>query len=145
MRLAFIGNFLIGDLLIVVVQAGFQDFHCFFAVFDLASFVLADNDHTRGKVRYADCGFRLIDVLTACAARAESVDFQVLVQNFDFDVGGFREHRNRDRRGMHATLRFGFRHALYAVNAAFVFKFTVNAFPGHHEHDFFYAAEFGHI
>lgn len=109
LRLAFIGNFLIGDLLIVVVQAGFQDFHCFFAVFYLASFVLADDDHTRGKVRYADCGFRLIYVLTACAARAESVDFQVLVQNFDFDVGGFREHRNRDRRGMHTTLRFGFR------------------------------------
>ena len=46
---------------------------------------------------------------------------------------------------MNSALRFGFGNALNAMNAAFVFEFTVNALADDRKHYFLNAAQFGKV
>ena len=96
-------------------------------------------------MRHAYCAFRLVDVLTACAATSIGIHFDVVFVEIHFNVLRFGEHRNGDRRRMHSALRFGFGNALHSVHAAFELKFAPCAFTRYHENEFLCSAEFGEI
>ena len=63
-----------------------------------------------------------IDALATVAATAEDIDTQVASVNFNIGFFGFGQHRNGDGTGMDATLAFGGRDALDAVNTTFKFQ-----------------------
>lgn len=84
-------------------------------------------------------------LLTFCPPRpprTHRVDLQVLVANLNFNFGGFREHGDRGSTRMHATLRFGFRHALHAVPAALELQIAERPFAAHGKCDFPHAPQF---
>ena len=58
--------------------------------------------------------------------RAECIDAQILRLNLDVNVLGLRQHRNSDRRRMHAPLRLRRRNALHAMHAALIFQLGVD-------------------
>src|ERR1700683_2398259 len=70
----------------MLIEARAEDLHGQVAILVLGSFVLALNDDARGQVSEADCGFDFVDVLSAVAAGAESVDAKVFRLDDDFDA-----------------------------------------------------------
>jgi hypothetical protein len=95
-------------------------------------------------VREAHGGFGLVDLLAAGTRRAEEIDAQILGLDLDFaDFLDFGQHGHGGGRRVDAPLRFGFRHALHAMAAAFVAQglVDVRAFDG--KNDFLEAAEIG--
>src|SRR5882757_3226049 len=69
-----------------VVEFRAQHLHGHFAVLVLAALHLAGHDDSAGNVRDANGGFHFIDILAALAAGAESVEFQVIRLDVDFDA-----------------------------------------------------------
>ena len=66
----------------------------------------------------ADSGVGGVDTLTALAGRAIDVDAEIGFVDLHFlDLVGLRIHENAGRGGMHASLRFGDRHPLHAMDA----------------------------
>ena len=94
-KVAFVGDGLGGHGLKVIVKASLQDFHGLLVVFDLASFVLANDHDACRKVGYPYGRLGFVDVLTACAARTESVDFEILFVYLNFNVLCLRKHGHR--------------------------------------------------
>ena len=80
-------------------------------------------------------------MLAARALRAIDVDAQILVVDLDVDIFGLRQHRHGGRRGVDAALRFGDRHALHAMHAAFEFQLGVDAPAVHFQRGVLDAAE----
>ena len=117
-------------------QARAQHAQRFGAVLDLRFLVLAGNHDAGRQVRDAHGGIRGVDGLAARAGRAERVNADFLRFNMDFNLVGFREHGDGDRRGMDAALLFGGRDALHAVDAAFEPQAAVNL-PAFDERDDF--------
>ena len=102
------------------VEAGAEDSHSLFAIFDLRFFVLARDDRVGGDVRDADGGVGGVDGLTAGAGGAEGVDAQVLGFDLDVDFFGFGEDGDGDGGGVDAALGFGGGDALDAVDSGLV-------------------------
>ena len=95
-----------------------EPLHRLVAVRVLRALVLAFDDDAGRQVRDADRRVGLVDVLAAGAGRAERVDLQIGRIDFDVvDLVDFGQDRDRCGRGVDASLRFGFRHALHAVRA----------------------------
>ena len=85
-------------------------------------FLTLDNDAGR-QVRNADRRVGLVDVLSTGAGGAERVDVQFRRIDLNrFDLLGFRQHRDRARRGMDTALGLGGGHTLYAVRAGLEFE-----------------------
>ena len=124
-------------------QAGTQHAHGFIAVFVLAAFVLALDDDAGWQMGDADGGLGFVDVLPACAGRAEGVDFEVGGVDLKVDLFGFGEDGDGDGRGMDAALAFGFGDALDAVDAGLKFEAGIRAVAADLENDFLAAAELG--
>jgi len=82
----------------------------------------------------------VLDALAARSAGAHHVDAQLLRVDLDVDLVGFGHHRDRDGRGVDASLRFGRRHALDAVYAALVLQAAEDAVAGDRRDDFLHAA-----
>src|SRR5439155_18501097 len=99
-------------------QAGLEHAHRLRAVLDLRALVLAGHDEAGGDVGDAHGRVGGVDALTAGARRAIDVHADVLLCHLHVHVLGFRQHGNRDRRGVDAARRLGHRHALHAVHAA---------------------------
>ena len=94
-------------------------------------------------MRHTNTRFGLVDVLPARSARTEGIYFKVFFVDIHFYVFGFGKHRHRNGGSMNTPLRLGVGYSLHPMNAAFVFKFTVNALAAYRKHDFFDSAEFG--
>src|ERR1022692_4100060 len=109
------------------VEAGAQHAHTFFAVLDLGFLVLATDYRVGGNVRDADGGVRRVHRLAAWAGGAEGVNAQIFGFDLDVDVFGFRQHRDGDGGGVHASLLLGGGNALHAMHAAFVLELRKNA------------------
>ena len=104
-----------------------QHLHRLRAILDLRLLVLLRDDDAGRNVREADRRIGRVDALAAGSARAEGVDAQILVVDLDVDFLGFGQHRDRRRRGVESSGRFGRRHALHAMDAAFVLQAAVDA------------------
>ena len=79
-----------------LVEPRLEHLHRGRLVLPLAALLLAGHDDVRRQVSNPHCRRRLVDVLAALAGRAEHIDAQVIVLDFDFDlVVDFRidEHR----------------------------------------------------
>src|SRR5947209_4265833 len=98
--LAFkLGRLLFAPLLLSLIEAGPEQFHCYFPVLNLRAFILTGNHDARGNMSHAYCRVGLVDVLPACACRAIRVDLNILGtyrnldrivdvrHNFDFGKG----------------------------------------------------------
>ncbi len=81
-----------------------------------------------------------VDRLAARPGGAEGIDAQVLCLDLDVDVLGLWQHRDGDRRGMHAALRLGLGNALHAMHPALVLHLRVDAVALDDRDDFFHAA-----
>ncbi len=64
----------------------------------------------------------LVLVLSSRPARAHDVDQEVFGADHDIDVFGLGQDGDRRGRGVDSPLRFGFGHALNAMDAAFELK-----------------------
>src|ERR1041384_4815128 len=106
--------------LLVGEKPGAKNAEGFGLVLQLGTFVGAANDETAGLVVDLDGAVRRVDALTAGTAGAADGDFHVLGFELDIDFLSFRQHRDAGGAGVDAALRFGFRHALDAVNATLV-------------------------
>ena len=73
-------------VLLDLVEFGFQHADGFGPVFGLGAFDLTGDDDAGGEVGDADGGFDFVDVLSAFAAGAVGVDFEIVIADFDFDV-----------------------------------------------------------
>ena len=91
-----------------------------------AVFLHEDDDPAR-HMGDADRRFGLVDVLAAGALRAHGIDAEIRLVDGDVDVLGFRQHRNRRRRGVNAAGGLGVGHALYAMHAGFEFELGEDA------------------
>ncbi len=107
---------------------------------ELAAFVLHGDYDASGNMCNADSRVGGVDGLAAVAARTVDVNAKIFV--FDFDVGflGFRDNGNSSRGSMDATLTFGDRDALDAVNATFEFELAVGLVARNTKDNFFVAA-----
>src|SRR5689334_22740332 len=78
---------------------------------------------------------RLVDVLTAGAACAVSIDAQVLFVDLDVHFVWLDQHRNSDSARVNAALRLRLRNSLDAVHAGFVLEDAEGPTPvdGHHD------------
>ena len=83
----------------------------------------------------------MFTALPAGAGRAERIDADILGLDLDFHFVGFRQHRDRDRGGVHAALLLGHRHALHAVHAALVLQLAVDLVAADQRDDFLEAAD----
>ena len=84
-----------------------------------------------GNVRDADGGFHFVDVLSAFAAGAESVDAQIFGTDVDFDfVVDFGDHEDRREGRVAARGLIEGRDANEAVNAGFAREQAVGIFAG---------------
>jgi hypothetical protein len=86
-------------LLLERIETRTEQMHGRRAVLVLTALVLAGDDHARGQMGDADRGVGDVDVLTARARRAVSVDAQVLVVDVHFDrvVDVGHGHHRRER------------------------------------------------
>ena len=84
------------------------------------------------------CG---VDALAAVSGGAHYVDSYVFIVNDNVHIFYFGHYSYGYSGGVDAAAGFGFRDALYAVYAAFVFKFGVGSFSVNHEADFLHAAD----
>ena len=75
-------------------------------------------------------------MLTAGTARAADLDAEVIGLDLDIDFLSLWQNRDGDCGGVHATLSFGRRHALHAVNAGFVFHESKDSFAGDFQNHF---------
>ncbi len=92
-------------------------------------------------MRDANRGVGLVDVLTTGARGAEGVDAQLRRIELDgLDLVQLRQDRDRHRRRMNTSLRFGGRHALHAMGARFEFQLRERAATDDATDDFFVAA-----
>ena len=130
---------------IKIVKPALHNFHCFFPVFELGSFVLTSYYYAGRQMSHSDARFRFIHVLPARTARTISVDFQIFFVYIDFDVNRLGQNGDRHRGRLNPPLRFRFRNSLHAMNAALEFKFTVRALSAYRKDNLFYAAEFGFV
>src|SRR6266849_6793801 len=110
-----------------LVQARAQYTHAFFAVLDLRFLILTTHHGTRRSVRDPHRRIRRVHRLSARPRRTEGVDAQIFSFDLDVHFFRFRQHRDRDRRGMHSSLLLGRRHALHAVHAALIFQARIDA------------------
>ena len=81
-----------------------------------------------------------VGVLAAGRRRPERIDADVFRPDVDVDLLGFRQHRDRRRRGVDAPARLGRRHPLHAVHAGFEFEPGEHALAGDIGDDFLVAA-----
>src|ERR1700716_1370199 len=130
----------IDALTLGVVDAGAQDGHRHRAVLMLRTAVLHADDDAGRNVGNADRGFGLVDVLAAGALRAHGLDPPVVALDVDIDLLDLRQHRNRRRRSVNATLGLGAGHALHPVHAGLEFQFGECAAALHFGDDFLEAA-----
>src|SRR5215469_8711291 len=120
-----------------LIETRAQNAHGFFAVLDLRLFVLAAHHRVGGNVGNAYRGVGRVHGLAARSGGAEGVDANVFGIDFDVDFLGFRQHRDRDRRSVHAALLFGLGYALYAMDSALIFQLGVDAVALDHGDHFF--------
>lgn len=88
----------------------------------LGAFVGATNDRAGGLVHELHRGIRGVNALSARAGGAADGEFEIGVVEFDVDFLGFRQDGDGGGAGMDASLGFGGRDALDAMDAALVFE-----------------------
>ena len=93
----------------------------------LAAPVLTCHHNTSGQMGNAHGGVRSVDVLPAGARSTVNVDFQVARLDLDIHFCRLRQHRDSRRAGVNAPAALGHRHALHAVDAAFIFQLGKHA------------------
>ncbi len=105
--------FLLGDL----PQLRAEKFERDFAIPTLTAFLAGGDDEASWEVGEADGRIDLVDVLAAGAAGAHKLPLEFFISDLDGGRRNFWQNRNRGGRGVNATLSFGGRDALNAVNA----------------------------
>ena len=75
------GRLLFTSLLLSLIEASPEQFHCYFAVLYLRAFILTGNHDARRNMPDAYCRVGLVDVLSASACRAIRVYFNILGTN----------------------------------------------------------------
>ena len=130
----------VGLFALGLVETRAQDLHGELAVLMLR-FFSGDNDNAGWDMRDADGGIGFVDVLAAGTGGAHGIDANVLRTDIDVDVLGFGENSDGGGGRMNTALVFGGRHALDAVDAAFVFELGEHAATRNGGDDFAIAAE----
>src|SRR6266851_35656 len=123
---AVLGLELVDALCLDLIEAGAEDAHSLFAIFDLRLFVLATDYCVGGQVRDADRRVGGVDRLAAGAGGAEGVDAEILGLDLDVDLFGFGEDRYGDSRRVNAALGFGGGDALDAMDAGLILELRVD-------------------
>ena len=136
------GSFFFRFVLPLFQNAAFEHLQGLGSVFVLTFFVLNFDDDPGRNMSHPDGTFRLVNFLSAWPSGAHRVDLQIVRIDFDFNIGGFRQHSDGRRAGVDAALSFRFGNALHAMTAAFELQRMVGSFPGNRHHDFFDPAEF---
>ena len=85
--------------------------------------------------------FHLIYVLTTCTRRAESVPFDFTLVDSYFERIRLWKNCYRCSTGLHTSVRFSNRNALYAMNTRFIFQYSVNVDTTDSEIDFLESAD----
>ena len=134
---------LVGDL--ALQQTGAQHGHGLHAVLLLRTLVGATHDESGGLVNNLHRRIRCVHTLTALARGAAGVDFQLVGFDLDVHLFGLRQHGHSTGAGVDASLRFGRRHTLDAVDAALVFEPLVHIRASDVKNDFLEAAQVGRI
>ena len=75
------------------------------------------------------CGVRRIDALSAVSGGAVYIDANIVWIDFYFYIIHLRQYGNRCRRCVDAAGAFGFRYALHAMRAGFIFESGISPFP----------------
>ena len=89
--------------------------------------------------------FGLVDMLTARTAGFTGFVNKIRVLDLHLHLVCLGQHRNRCGRGLNASLRFGFWHALYAVHARFKTEMRPRLVSLDHKGDLAVAAEIGGV
>src|SRR5262249_2632585 len=113
----------------------------FGAILDLRFLILAGDNQPRRQVRDAHSGVSRIDALSAWPRGTERVNADVLRIDLDLDFVRFRKNGDRYGGGMNASLLFGRRDTLHAMNAAFVFELAIDLVAVDQRDDFLEPAD----
>src|SRR6185369_8865983 len=114
-------------LALALIEPGTQDLERLGLVLVLGFLILL-GDHEAGRqMGNPNRAVGGIDRLSAGTGGTKNVDPQVLVLDLDVDILGLGQNRDGCRRRMNPPLRFGRRHALYAVNARFKLETGIGA------------------
>jgi hypothetical protein len=108
--------------LFMVKQPGPKDRHCLHPVSYLRPLILAGSGYAGGQVREANRRGYFVHVLPAGAPAVEEFHFQVVGIDTQVKLFSLGQHRYRGCRGVDSPRRFGDRHSLHTVNAAFVLQ-----------------------
>ena len=109
-----------------LIQPRPQHAHALLAVLDLRFLILAAHHRVGRQMRNPHRRIRRIHALPARPRRAERIDAQVLGLDLDVHLLGLRQHRHRNRRGVHAPLRLRRRNPLHAVHARLVLQLRIH-------------------
>src|SRR5207302_4813953 len=115
-RAALLGAFAVQRLPLPFVQSAAQDAHGPLKVLVLAALVLALDFQLLGRallVPDADGAFGFVDVLSAGAAGAHALPFDVLVLDIDLHLAGLRQHGHGRGRRVDPSLPRGLGCALH--------------------------------
>ena len=132
-------------LLLGAQQAGPQHLQRLLLVLSLALLVLHSDDDAGREVGDPDRRVGGVDRLAARSGRPVHVDAQVVVVERDVDIVRLRQHGDRRRRRVDATLRLGDRNALHAVGPALVLHPAPDAVALEQERHLVEAAPLGGI
>ncbi len=109
-----------------LVELGHEHFHGTLPVLELRTLLLAADHDSGREVLDAHGGLHLVDVLAALAAAAEGGKFEVLLADFDFNIGrGFRVGEDTGKGGVPPGVRVVRRNANQPVNTVFSFQVAV--------------------
>ena len=78
-----------------------------------------------------------VDTLAAWSGRSEYIDFDLTRIDVEFDLLGFGQNRNGNRRGVYPPLCLGFRNTLNTMGTTFLFKTAERPFSMDHGDNLF--------
>ena len=123
----------------------FQNTRTFLTVLQLRFFILALCHNACRNMGNTNCRFGFVYVLAAGTACTIGIDTQVCRVNLYINLFSLRQYSHGNGRGVYASLRFGFRHTLYTMYAAFEFHAAVNAVTADLENDLLKAAQLSRV
>ena len=131
----------VGLLLLDIVELGAQQGEGLCLVLKLRLFRLAVDHDPGGIVGQTHGGIGGVDALAAVSGGAHHVDADILFIDDHVHILRLRHDRNGDGGGVDPAAGLGFRHALDAVHAAFIFQAGISALARDHEGDLLHAAD----
>src|SRR5829696_3390477 len=114
---------------------------CLLLVLELTLLVLASHDQTRGLVRDPNRRVRRVHALTTRSARTVNVYLKIVWVDLGLYFLSLRQHGDRHRRGVNATLALGLRYPLNPVGSTLVLEYRVGSLTLDLGHNLFVASD----